>query len=181
MRQNLSTRRLRCVTAATVAVIMLVALGGCTRTGGSQSVLQAFLSGWPAGTLDKVGFLDANGAPIAAADVAGQIKALAGDLATRPIALAPAGRPSEHGDDATATVNVAWTVTDRVTWRYRTTVRMHRKDGTWRVVWTPSTVQADLKAGDALALRVLPATRAGILDGAGEAIVKARPVVVVGV
>ncbi|MGE5830677.1 MAG: penicillin-binding transpeptidase domain-containing protein [Micromonosporaceae bacterium] len=180
MRQNLSTRPLRCVTAAIVAVITLAALGACTRTGGAQPVLQAFLAGWSAGTLDKVGFLDANGAPIAAADVATQIKSLGGDLANRPITLA-AGRPSERGDDATATVNVAWAATDRVTWRYQTTVRMHRKDGAWRVVWTPSTVQADLKAGDALALRVLPATRAGILDGAGEAIITARPVVVVGV
>lgn len=174
-------RHLVVAVVAAAALAASASLTACSRDPGSQGTLTAFLAGWPTGKLDSVGFLDANGATIPAADVAAEIKALSGELATRPIALSTAAKPTEKGDDATATVNVDWAVVDGVNWKYQTTVRLHKKEKTWRVVWTPATVMAQLKTGDTLSVHRLKSQRAGILDGAGQEIVKPRPVVVVGV
>jgi cell division protein FtsI/penicillin-binding protein 2 len=172
----------RHVTPAVIATLCLaMGLPACTGEAGPEPVLRAFLEGWPKGKLDEVGFVSATGTPISASDVVAQIKTLSGDLSKQPPRLATSGKPRVAKDDATAAVVVDWTVDDGVTWHYRTTVRMNRKNDAWRVIWAPETVHPDLLAGDTLAARRVPAERGAILDGAGEAIVKARPVVVVGV
>jgi len=174
-----ATRHLAAAVAAALTITAMLA--GCSKDPASQDTLRAFLAGWPTGQLDQVGFVDASGARIAATDVAAQIKALSGDLAQRPITLTAAGKPVEKGDDSTATVNVDWAVVDGVNWKYQTTVRMHKAEKGWLVVWSASTVMPELKTGDTLVTNVLKAQRAGVLDGSGQEIVKPRPVVVVGV
>jgi len=171
----------RHVTAMIAAICVANALTACSSDSGPESVVRAFLEGWPAGKLDSIGFVDSTGVAIPANDVVSQIKTLSGDLVKQPLKLSSAGKPQVTKDDATAPVAVSWTVANGVTWDYRTTLRLNRKNDAWRVVWTPSTVHPELLLGDKLGLQTLAAERGGILDGAGQAIVRARPVVVVGI
>jgi cell division protein FtsI/penicillin-binding protein 2 len=67
-----------------------------------------------------------------------------------------------------------------VTWHYQSTVELSKDGDAWRVVWSPATVNVNLHAGDVLDARRVGGERGQILDGSGEAIVKARPVVIVG-
>jgi cell division protein FtsI/penicillin-binding protein 2 len=168
---------------AAVAVAILAAVTGlsaCSSESGPEPLLREFLAGWPHGTLEKVGIVDAAGSKIASADVAAEIKELSGDLEPEQVKLTPAGEPAVSGDNATAAVDVQWSA-GGVLWQYETTIRLNRKDDAWRVVWSPATVHPDLKRGDSFAVRRLPAPRGPILDGSGEAIVRPRPVVVVGI
>jgi cell division protein FtsI/penicillin-binding protein 2 len=161
----------------TVAATGLVA---CSKQTGPEPVLDAFLQGWTQGKLDGVALVKADGTAVPATEVASEIKTLSGDLPAK-IKLTRAGDPSVTGDDATARVQVGWTIAAGVDWTYETTVRLARREDAWRVVWSPETVHPDLVAGDVLDARRIGAERGQILDGAGEAIVRARPVVVVGI
>lgn len=168
---------------AALAVVGVIATGGlaaCGKDDGPDPTVRAFLDGWKAKNLEKVGFLAATGDTISAADVLAQLKALSGDLLEKPIALT-AQKATVTKDDATAPVAVEWTVAEGIVWKYDTTVWLHKKGDTWAVVWTPATMNEKLEAGDKLGTKRLVANRAGILDAGGDAIVKPRPVVDVGV
>jgi cell division protein FtsI/penicillin-binding protein 2 len=168
---------------AAVLVVGVAAAGGlsaCSKDSGPDPTVRAFLDGWKNKNLEKVGFLAATGDAMPAADVLTQLKALSGDLLDKPLALT-AQKATVTKDDATAPVAVEWTVSDGVVWKYQTTVRLHKKGDVWAVVWTPATMQSELQAGDHLGTKRLTAARASILDGGGDAIVKPRPVVDVGI
>jgi cell division protein FtsI/penicillin-binding protein 2 len=172
---------MRRTTAALVALTMaLVGLAACSKKSGPEPVVDAFLQGWTQGRLDGVALVKADGTAVPPADVANEIKALSGNLPSG-IRLARVGAPSVDGDQASAKVKVDWTLAAGVTWGYETTVRANRRDDAWRVVWSPDTVHPDLVAGDVLGARRIGAERGSILDGGGDAIIKARPVVVVGI
>jgi cell division protein FtsI/penicillin-binding protein 2 len=156
-------------------------LAGCSGGGGPGKTLDAFLSGWRSGSLDRVGFVTPDGDGVPAADVAAQIKALSGELGKRPPKLTVAKDPKDSNGQATAEVKVDWTLAADVHWTYPTTVRLTKVEDGWQVVWEPAVVQKDLTSGDVLAVRRLPAQRGSILDGAGEAIVGPRKVIQVGV
>jgi cell division protein FtsI/penicillin-binding protein 2 len=167
--------------AAVLALLgFATVLVGCSKKDGPEGALNAFLTGWPKGNLEAVPLVDAAGAPIPAKTVAAQILSLSGTLDEAGVKATPAGSPSVKGDDATAAVNVDWQVAG-VTWHYETSVRLRKKDDTWRVVWSPSTLHPQLKADDKLQAYRLGADRGQILDISGNAIVKSRPVVVVGI
>jgi cell division protein FtsI/penicillin-binding protein 2 len=90
------------------------------------------------------------------------------------------GEPKVTGEIASSPVKLDWTLPGGSPWSYQSTVRMtERGSGGWRVVWEPAIVHSELSTGDRLALRRLPAKRAGILDNAGQPIVTPRPVVTV--
>ncbi len=180
-RKGIVEMRRHLAAAFVVALSLVAGLAACSKDSGPEPALQAFLDGWPQSKLDGVAVQDETGATLAAATVVERIKALSGDLAPAAIKARRAGAPTVTGDDASANVDVEWSVASGVDWRYQTVVRMKRQDKTWRVIWTPATVHPDLKAGDRLATRLVKAERGQILDGAGTAIVKARPVVVVGI
>lgn len=179
MRRDTVIRR-HLVTVVVAALGVAAGLTACSREDGPEPVLTEFLGGLPKGTLDGVGMVDARGQKIASADAVAEMKDLAGDLDPTVMRLTAVGKPEVTADDATAQVDVDWPA-GGLTWHYRTTVRLHRKDGTWRLVWSPATVHPQLRPGDTLAMTRLTAARGQILDGAGEAIVKPRPVVVVGI
>jgi cell division protein FtsI/penicillin-binding protein 2 len=170
----------RTVAALAALTMVLTGLAACSKKAGPEPVVDAFLQGWTQGKLDGVALVKADGTAVPATDVANEIKTLSGNLPTR-IRLTRVGAPSVEGDQASAKVKVDWSLAAGVTWGYETTVRANRSDDAWRVVWSPETVHPDLVAGDVLSARRLGAERGQILDGAGEAIVKARPVVIVGI
>jgi len=168
---------------AVALVVPVVAAGlvACSRDKGPAPALQAFLEGWAAGNLDGVALEDPAGTSLAPADVLAEIDALAGPLDPRRWRAQPAADPQVDDDRARASLNVEWTVVDGLVWPYQTTVELHRVDGQWRVVFTPATVHPTLTAGDELVVSAIPAARGSIVDGADQAIVTARPVVIVGI
>lgn len=167
--------------AATAAVLAAGALAGCSTEDGPERSVDAFLAGWRSGDLHTVGFIDATGARVAAADVTKEIRALSGDLVDTPPALKRKGDAKVTADTATAQVEVVWTLPGQTRWAYDRPVRLKRGgDDQWQVIWEPTLVQEQLEDGDRLALRRDAAPRAGVLDATGAPIVAPRPVVRVG-
>ena len=157
-------------------------LTGCSKEDSPEQAVDAFLRGWQEGKLDQVGFLGPTGQAIGAAQVAEEIKHLSGDLAATPPALRRDGEAQVREDAATANLTIDWTLPGGTHWAYPSTVRLKRDaEDRWRVIWEPRVVQEKLTTGDQLGVRRVSATRGSILDGAGEPIVAARSVVVVGV
>ena len=111
-----------------------------------------------------------------------QIKVLTGDLLPSQAAMSLVGDPQVNENDAEAKVDVDWQVADGVQWKYETTVRLRKRDESWRVVWTPATVHRDLKAGRRPRAARDPAA-SGVRSSTAPArpIVTARPVVIVGI
>jgi cell division protein FtsI/penicillin-binding protein 2 len=180
---HLGPHRIRHRAAASIAVLALVSggLAGCSKDAPDDTV-KAFLAGWRGGDLSKVGFVGADGSKIAADDVRKQIHELAGDLDKQSLVLSPVGDPKVTGKIASSPIKLDWTLPGGVAWSYQTTVRLAKGDGdTWRVVWEPAIVQADMIAGDKLALRRVASQRASILDADGKPLVVKRPVVTIGV
>ena len=169
--------------AAGLAVLALLAAGpaGCSADGPGDT-LKSFLTGWRGGDLSAVGFVTPDGGKIAAGDVLDQIHDLSGDLAEQSLVLSPVGEPKTSGDVASSGIGLDWTLPGGVTWSYRSTVRLTKRDSDgWRVIWEPAIVHSELATGDKLRLRRVPSTRAGILDAAGRPIVAPRRVVTIGV
>ncbi|MEV4279739.1 penicillin-binding transpeptidase domain-containing protein, partial [Actinoplanes xinjiangensis] len=170
--------------SAGLAALLLAASCGLTACSSEPAgdTVTAFLDGWTGGRLDDIGFVTAAGGKIAAGDVQSQINALYGDLTGQPLAVTTAGATEENGDNASTPITVRWTLPGGVEWSYRSTVRATRadKDG-WSIVWEPAVVQPDLAAGEKLRLRRVAATRAGILDASGNALVGPQKVTIVGV
>lgn len=177
-----SRPRLRSLVASALVVPAVAAgLVACSRDEGPTPALQAFLEGWATGNLDGVALEDPAGTTLAPADVLAEIDALAGDLNPRRVHARPAAEPQVNDDRARASVNMEWTVVDGLVWPYETTVELRRTGGRWRVIFTPATVHPALTAGDELDVTPIPAQRGSIVDIADQAIVIARPVVVVGI
>ncbi|GIF36352.1 penicillin-binding transpeptidase domain-containing protein [Actinoplanes xinjiangensis] len=170
--------------SAGLAALLLAASCGLTACSSEPAgdTVTAFLDGWTGGKLDDIGFVTAAGGKIAAGDVQSQINALYGDLTGQPLAVTTAGATEENGDNASTPITVKWTLPGGAEWSYRSTVRTTRadKDG-WSVVWEPAVVQPDLAAGEKLRLRRVAATRAGILDASGNALVGPQKVTIIGV
>ncbi|SNY11443.1 penicillin-binding transpeptidase domain-containing protein [Paractinoplanes atraurantiacus] len=169
--------------AATAATLALAGalLAGCTGDG-PDGALDDFLAGWRANDLSKVGFVSAAGGKLASADVQAQLKELTGELVNAKMTVTKTGEPKTTGDDATHPIKLEWKLPGDVTWSYDSTVRLTKRntDG-WSVIWEPALVQSDLVAGDKVRLVRVPATRASVLDAAGQPIVTAREVVTIGV
>jgi cell division protein FtsI/penicillin-binding protein 2 len=157
------------------------ALTACSGGDGPDKTLDAFLDGWRSGKLDEVGFVTPSGSGIPAGDVVTEIKSLSGDIAAKPPALTVTRDPKDDKGTATAEVKVDWTLAGDVHWSYPTTVRLHKRDKGWQVIWEPAVVHPKLTTGDVLAVNRLPGERAPILDGSGGTIVGPRKVIQVGV
>lgn len=173
----LSRRRL-----ALPLAVSLVAVGGlaaCSHEAGPDAALRAFATAWHGGSLDRLSFLSATGAPVAGSQAAAELKTIAGDLTAAP-AVKPVGKVTASKSDATGKLEVDWPVAAGATWTYQTTVRLHHAKKGWQVIWEPAAVNPDLHAGETLAVHRTAPERAPILDGAGQPIVANRPVVTVG-
>jgi cell division protein FtsI/penicillin-binding protein 2 len=175
-------RRWRAAAALAVLIVLPVGAAACSSSDGPKQTLEAFLSGWRDGNLDKVGFVGADGSAFPARQVLASIKGLSGKLAEKPSALkAQDGDPRQTGNIAAMPITVSWALPGGATWSYPSTVRLAEGKQGWQVIWEPAIVHDQLTDGDELAVRRLPGTRAGVLDGAGRALITRRPVVVIGV
>ena len=169
------------VAAVAVALCLMTGVAACSSDSGPKPALNDFLALWTQGKVDKAIVEDNTGKAMPAADVVAKIKTLSGDLVPGQANLAVTGEPTVTKNDANAKVDVTWKVAEGVSWKYQTTVALQKVGDQWRAVWSPSVIHPQLRDGDRLAARILPSERGAILDVAGEAIVKPRPVVVVGI
>lgn len=174
-------RRPKIVLSLLAMSLLIPALSACSKDDGPEPMLDAFLSGWRSGSFQDVVFIKSTGERLDAAAVSSEIRTLEGTFRDTPPKLDKQSAPVVTEGLATTQVNVSQPLPDGTTWDYGTTVRMTKAKDTWQVIWEPSVVHPKLTTGDELATRRLAATRAGVLDGKGEQIVKARPVVVVGI
>lgn len=87
-----------------------------------------------------------------------------------------------QGDSARVSLSYVWKLPEvEKQWTYATGADMKRSGDTWTVLWTPEMIQPELSVGDRLKISTSPSRRAEILAADGEAIVKDRPVRVVGI
>ncbi|MDM4720488.1 penicillin-binding transpeptidase domain-containing protein [Micromonospora sp. WMMA1363] len=161
----------------TAAALAAGGLTACSAEDGPARTVDAFLEGWRSGDLQAVGFVDATGTRVPAADVARELKELSGELAATPPALHRAGDPAVTAGVATAVVRVEWTLPGDTRWTYDRPVRLSQSDDEWQVIWEPQVVHEQLTRGDRLGLRREAGPRAAVLDGSGQPLVAPRPVV----
>lgn len=158
-------RRIGAVALATITVASLATACTGDDTKDATRALESWLAEWKSGSIpghDE------------------QYQELVGGLGERTPEL-QAGDVTVEGDRASAPVDVTWTFAADTPWQYTTTVELVRADDTWRVQWSPQTVHPELADGEQLSVEREWRPRAPILDGDGEAITKARGVVVIGV
>ncbi|MCE7008157.1 hypothetical protein LWC34_35870 [Kibdelosporangium philippinense] len=159
-------RHRRKPTGLLISLTAATALTACSSdTDGATKSLDAFLAAWRGGTIPGN---------------EQQYQRLTDRLGTRTPELT-ADKVTVDGDNASAPVNVTWSLGGGVRWQYPTTVRLTQRDGNWQVDWTPATVHPDLAPGSQLVRRQGEQERGSIMNAAGEAITKPQPVVVVGV
>jgi cell division protein FtsI/penicillin-binding protein 2 len=174
-------RRFARLTSLFLVTLLIGSGAACSKQEGPEKSIGAFLSGWTSGQFDAtLQVVDANGASITGADVAGQLKTLAGDLASRKPTV-KAGTAKVTKNAATVPLSVSWPIATGVTWAYQTTLRLDLSKEKWRPIWTPDVFEPDMQAGDKLSLRSTTATRGTISDSTGTALVTQTPVVYIGV
>jgi cell division protein FtsI/penicillin-binding protein 2 len=167
---------------ALLAVPPLVAgLVACSHQPKPDSAVSSFLDGWRNGQFStELHLVSADGGPVTGADVAGKIKAMAGDLAAVKPNL-KAGATKVTKNDATAPIDVSWPLGTGVAWTYQTTLRLRFKDDRWEPIWEPTVFAPNITDGEKLTVKSSPAPRGTILDNAGQPIVTNQPLVVVGI
>lgn len=86
------------------------------------------------------------------------------------------------GSAATASLDVSWTFPGvPTTWTYTTTAQLQNDNGRWKTAWQASIVEPQLNGSNRLSQRRLAAERGKVLGQDGEALVKSRAVVRIGI
>ena len=86
------------------------------------------------------------------------------------------------GSAATASLDVSWTfpgVPDK--WTYTTTAQLQNDGGRWKTAWQASIMEPQLNGSNRLSQRRVAAERGKVLGQDGEALVKSRSVVRIGI
>jgi cell division protein FtsI/penicillin-binding protein 2 len=183
--------------AAVLLVVLAVGLylwqpwagssGGGAGNGGSSSgsksksaaAAETFAKAWSAGDFTGVEFVG----DVTPAQVKAEFDTLTKNLRASAVAVTAGAVDPVEGDDNAdrAALHVTWTLPAGQTWSYDTAVELDDVDDVWRVNWLPSVVLPSLDPGDTLRYTKVDATRATILDGAGQPLIANRPVVDIGI
>ncbi|MFD1211328.1 penicillin-binding transpeptidase domain-containing protein [Arthrobacter sp. GCM10027362] len=166
--------------AGTLLALVLVAAGtACAPKDDGRSTAEALAAALTAGNLAKLEF------STPAADVqAAFAKATEGMAPLKPAVTV--GEVSQTGGDtARATLHYTWDLPDTdKDWSYTATAELKRTgdaETPWDIQWSPAAIEPTLQAGERLSLQVTDPKRGDIQDANGQAIVKDRPVKVVGI
>ena len=146
-------------------------------TNPADALALEFAQAWTKGDLTAVPYLGG----LSGADVQSAYKTIVAQL--QAVSVSVTAQPTQPTSDASifsSTLNVTWHLPGDQTWSYPSTVDVNNVAGSWQLAWKPSVVQSSLAAGDTLQYTRLAPTRATILDGAGQPIIEARPVVDIG-
>jgi len=139
-----------------------------------------FASAWEAGTLAEIAYTPESG------DVATITAFLVGGLTSaggaRPAVEVTSVRAADgSGSRAVATATITWTLDGGRPWSYDTSFGLVRVDEAWQVAWTPSVIEPTLRAGEALRVGRVAATRGTIVDATGKVLVAEKGAVTVGI
>ncbi|HEY0870741.1 MAG TPA: NTF2-like N-terminal transpeptidase domain-containing protein, partial [Acidothermaceae bacterium] len=146
-------------------------------TNPADALAQQFAQAWSKGDLTGVQYLGGlSGTDVQSAytTIVQQLQAVSVNVTAQPT------QPTSDASIFSSTLNVTWHLVGDQTWTYQSTVDVNNVAGSWQLAWKPSVVQPSLGAGDTLQYTRLAPTRATILDGAGQPIIEARPVVDIG-
>jgi cell division protein FtsI/penicillin-binding protein 2 len=142
-----------------------------------DALVQQFVQAWSKGNLTPVPYLGG----LTGAEVQSAYATIVAPLhATSVVVTAQAAQPTADDNVSQAALTVTWQLPGDQAWTYQSSVNVNNIDGTWLLAWKPAVVQPSLGAGDVLQYTRLSPTRASILDGAGQPIITARPVVDIG-
>ena len=173
--------RLRAKSMALVAAVLLLA--GCT----SQSGLPGHIDSPEAAAhqlADGIAKMDLSPVPFAGAtgaQINQQLSPLVSGMGPRKPAVA-VGPVVAEKTAATVTLHLSWAFPGvQQPWSYDSSAHLVRDSGQWKVQWQPSIVEPSLDGANRLTQRRLQPTRGEVLGQAGEAIVKSRPVVRIGI
>ncbi|WP_155891968.1 penicillin-binding transpeptidase domain-containing protein [Conexibacter woesei] len=178
-RRGLALAALLAAVAAVAVVVFLVAGGGGSRPdprAQAQAAVARFATDWSAGR-DAAAAAATNQPAVARRALVANRRGLDG---ARVAVRAGAAMLLEDGR-ARAPLAVTWRIPAIGTWRSTATATLRRDEqGDWRVVYSPTLIDRHLRAGTRLGTAATAPTRASILDRAGQAIVRERAVVAVG-
>ncbi len=168
-----------------VAVAVAVALGlGLAGCGGSsptpQARLSSYLSAWERGDWPAMAAQVAD-PPADFRSVNARFFAALGVRQAVFLAGVVSSGKGTHAGTASARVTARYVLPHVGTWQPTSTVRLVKRHGTWKVRWSPATIDAALDAGERIAVnRVWPA-RAPILGAGGRPLTRSGASVSVGV
>jgi cell division protein FtsI/penicillin-binding protein 2 len=170
-------RRVRGVAALAGALLVTTAISGCFAEPSPLATVSDFLVAWQnadyRGAAKKT---DGDRAAVASAleSIPGQL-----DLASLHLSL---GHIHKDGNDAKAQFEVRIDLGDNgPPWDYGSEMRLHRTDGQWKVIWSPSIIHPRLGKGQRLAVVTETPPRAYIQDAKGQPLTKKTKVEVFGV
>jgi cell division protein FtsI/penicillin-binding protein 2 len=171
----------RRITALALGAALLGGLPACSAAEKPDSALKSFLTAWEQGKLDGMSLLTLDGQTLTGADAQKLLTTTEGDLAVKPPKLTVKKAPVAKKDDASATVTVAWPISDTATWTYDTTVNLRKKNDKWVPAFGVKTINDQLSTGEKLVVKNKASKRGQMLDGAGQPLVTNRAVVAIGV
>ena len=170
------THRRLTATAIVAAVVAIVALAGC---GGSsstpQATLHSYLTAWSHGDWTAMRKLVATPPATFTTANAAAFSALGVKSATFS-----AGRVTQKGSKAHASVTQSFALPLVGAWRTATVVHMVQRNGIWKVAWTPATINPALHGTDRLASVKDWPPRAEITGAGGAPLLAAEHLVNVG-
>ena len=168
-----ASRRVAAGLTALLVATVLSACGGSSST--PQSTLHSYLTAWSHGDWAAMRKLVASPPATFTTANAAAFNALGVTTANFT-----AGRVGQKGSKAQARVTQSYAVPRAGAWRTATTVHLVQRNGVWKVVWTPATINPALHGGDRLATVTDWPTRAGITGAGGAPLTAAQHLVNVG-
>jgi cell division protein FtsI/penicillin-binding protein 2 len=143
----------------------------------TDALVQQFAQAWTKGNLTSVPYLGG----LTGADVQGAYKTIVAPLHALSVAVtAQPAQPTADDHVSQSALTVTWQLPGDQVWTYPSSVNVNEVGGAWLLAWKPSIIQPALGVGDVLQYTRLAPTRATVLDGAGQPIITARPVVDIG-
>lgn len=162
-----------------VTLVLVSGLAACSKEPGPDQALKQFVKGWTTGDYGQLKFIRASGEAVSSTTVDAELTSLQGTLKdSKPTIVI--GKFDTKGDESSAEIKVSQPIPGGK-WDYASKVPLHKAKEGWQVVWEPTVLHPQLLKGDHLETRQLQQTRAGIISIDGTELVKARPVVVVGI
>ncbi|GGL14958.1 penicillin-binding transpeptidase domain-containing protein [Planomonospora parontospora] len=129
---------------------------------GPGPVAARYFDAWRAGDLAAMAGLVA-GPP---SDFAERHRRFSADLRVTSVSLTP-GTPSGGGDTAEVPFTGAREVAGLGRWEFSSVLRLARRDGSWKVLWSPETLHPALGGGGTLRRRETPVPRPATLTREG--------------
>lgn len=167
---------MRFLAAAIAAVIASTVLSGCMGDPQPWPTVRNFLLAWQSEDYQEAA-LATTGQPdrVAAALRRAEKELNARDLQMR------IERITTGGESAQATFSVrAWLEGIGRRWEYEGQLQLRRRDGEWKIQWSPAVIHPELGANERLAVMTSPPSRAPVLGSDGKSLARATPVVSVG-